>query len=188
MKRAFLFLILFTLVVGVRGQTEVTKFLGIPVDGTKAEMISKLKAKGFSSSKFDKDVLEGEFNGRDVLVFIITNNHRVWRIMVGDMNLQGETGTKILFNTLLRQFENNPKYMAYGINHPIPESEDISYEINVHDKRYEAAFCQKSLSGSDAGAENRIVWFMIDKNKDNDIYGISIFYDNLCNQANGEDL
>lgn len=32
--------------------------------------------------------------------------------------------------------------MAYGINHPIPESEDISYEINVHDKRYEAAFAK----------------------------------------------
>ena len=28
-------------------QKDVTKFLGIPVDGTKAEMMQKLKAKGF---------------------------------------------------------------------------------------------------------------------------------------------
>ena len=47
-------------------EKDVTKFLGIPVDGYKPAMIEKLKAKGFTSTTWDKDVLEGEFNGADV--------------------------------------------------------------------------------------------------------------------------
>ena len=53
---------------------DVTKFLGIPVDGTKLEMINKLKAKGFKISPYNKDVLTGEFNGYDVNVHIVTRN------------------------------------------------------------------------------------------------------------------
>ena len=61
----------------------VTKFLGIPVDGSKAEMIQKLKDKGYTyNSKFD--CLEGEFNGRDVQISVVTNNNKVYRIMVKD--------------------------------------------------------------------------------------------------------
>ena len=43
-------------------QKDITKFLGIPIDGTKAEMIQKLKAKGFTSKAYDSEILEGEFN------------------------------------------------------------------------------------------------------------------------------
>ena len=46
----------------IYAQQDVTKFLGIPVDGSKSEMIQKLKAKGYTSSPLDKDVLVGEFN------------------------------------------------------------------------------------------------------------------------------
>ena len=45
-------------------QNEVTQFLGIPVDGSKSEMIQKLKAKGFRYDS-ELDCLKGEFNGRD---------------------------------------------------------------------------------------------------------------------------
>ena len=69
----------------------VTKFLGIPVDGYKPAMIEKLKAKGFTPSIAGKDVLEGEFNGVDVHVYIATNNNKVWRIMLADQNTCGET-------------------------------------------------------------------------------------------------
>ena len=40
-------LMLFTVSIAMYGQREVTKFLGIPVDGNKSEMIRKLKEKGF---------------------------------------------------------------------------------------------------------------------------------------------
>ncbi len=120
----------------------VTKFLGIPVDGYKPAMIEKLKAKGFTPSIAGKDVLEGEFNGVDVHVYIATNNNKVWRIMLADQNTCGETDIKIRFNRLCRQFENNPRYTSMTDEQIIPDDEDISYEITVNDKRYEAGFYQ----------------------------------------------
>ena len=71
-------------------KNDVTKFLGIPVDGTKAEMKQKLVAKGFTYNA-QNDYFEGEFNGRDVIVCIATNNNKVWRIMVKDANPCSET-------------------------------------------------------------------------------------------------
>lgn len=121
----------------------VTKFLGIPVDGYKPAMIEKLKAKGFTPSIAVKDVLEGEFNGVDVHVYIATNNNKVWRIMLADQNTCGETDIKIRFNRLCRQFGNNSRYTPMtDEEQTIPDDEDISYEITVNDKRYEAGFYQ----------------------------------------------
>ena len=65
-------------------QKDVTRFLGIPVDGSKSEMIRKLKAKGFESTSYDREVLTGEFNGTTVNVHVVTNNEKVYRIMVAD--------------------------------------------------------------------------------------------------------
>ncbi len=88
-------------------QSDVTKFLGIPVDGFKPDMIRALKAKGFTSSMYDKDILEGEFNGSQVIIHTVTNNNKVYRIMVSDANSVGETAIKIRFNNLCDQFLNN---------------------------------------------------------------------------------
>ena len=120
---------------------DVTKFLGIPIDGYKSEMISKLKAKGFTSTSHDKNVLEGEFNGKDVELHVVTNNNKVYRIMVADKNYVRETSIRIRFNNLLNQFENNSNYFGDS-NKPISEDEDLGYEIRVKDKRYEAIFYQ----------------------------------------------
>ena len=92
-------------------EKDVTKFLGIPVDGYKPAMIEKLKAKGFTSTTWDKDVVESEFNGTDVYVHVVTNNNKVYRIMLADKNTQGETDIRIRFNLLCQQFENNPRYI-----------------------------------------------------------------------------
>ena len=124
-------------------QKDVTKFLGIPVDGTKAEMIQKLKAKGFTSTAYDPEILEGEFNGTAVHVHVVTNNNKVYRIMVADKTMRDETDIRIRFNRLCRQFNNNPKYLGLYDDQLIPEDEDISYEIAVKDKQYEAVFLQE---------------------------------------------
>ena len=124
-------------------QNDVTKFLGIPVDGNKSDMISKLKSKGFKQSPYDKDVLTGEFNGKDVNVYIGTNNNKVCRIMVRDVNSIDETDIKIRFNRLCDQFNNNSNYInLLGEDQKIKEHEDISYEMLAHEKRYEAIFYQ----------------------------------------------
>lgn len=142
MRTLFLSIALCLLSMTGNAQTDVTKFLGIPVDGSKSEMVGKLKAKGFKLSPIMDDMLTGQFNGGDVQVFIATNNEKVCRIMVSDANAVDEGNIKIRFNRLYDQFKDNPKYMEYSDSARIDDSEDISYEMSIHNKRYQAVFCQ----------------------------------------------
>lgn len=145
MKKILLLAILLVISIFLYAQQDVTKFLGIPVDGSKTEMIQKLKAKGYKYNN-SLDYLEGEFNGRDVRLHIVTNNNKVWRIMIEDAVLLDETNIKIRFNKLCRQFLNRKEYVqALLSDYTLPEDEDISYEITVHKKRYEAAYYQLSI-------------------------------------------
>ncbi len=181
----------------------VTKFLGIPVDGSKAEMIQKLKDKGYTyNSKLD--CLEGEFNGRDVLICVVTNNNKVYRIFVKDANSSSEGDIKIRFNNLCQQFNENKRYISVDAD-CISDEEDISYEMTVHNKRYQASYRQydkqeliEKLAACDEASADAVrasfvenamncsVWFMISKEYGR--YCILMFYDNVYNQANGDDL
>lgn len=141
MKRIIIGLTIVLFALSTYAQKDVTQFLGIPVDGSKTEMIQKLKAKGFHSTSYDNEVLKGEFNGTDVNVFVATNGNKVCRIMLCDDKPVDERSIQIRFNKLCRQFESNPKYLSLG-NELIPDNEDIAYEITVNNKRYEAIFYQ----------------------------------------------
>jgi len=138
-------MLLLTSMTAMAQKRDVTKFLGIPVDGYKAEMKKELIAKGFTYNA-EGDYFDGEFNGRDVIVSIATNNNKVWRIMVKDATPSSETDIKIRFNNLCAQFaKNDKKYTPVTLGeqgYMIPEGEDISYEMTVHNKRYEAAYFQ----------------------------------------------
>lgn len=127
-------------------QEDVTRFLGIPVDGTKREMIKKLKAKGFEPHPTEKDCLIGEFNGENVMLFIQTQNNKVWRIAISDVNFRDAVNIKLRFNELCRQFLKNKKYLSLLSENElmIPDDEDIAYNMLVNKKRYEAAFLQLS--------------------------------------------
>ncbi len=136
----------FLLSATLYAQKDVTQFLGIPIDGNKSEIIKKLKDKGFIINPYIKDVLEGEFNGTKVNLHVVTNNNKVYRIMVADANSISETDIKIRFNRLCQQFQNNKKYLSTPLldsGYTIPEEEDISYELLVNKKRYEAVFYQQ---------------------------------------------
>jgi len=126
----------------------VTQFLDIPVDGFKPEMIKKLKSKGYTIKQC-KDILEGEFNGTDVNIGIATNNNKVWRIAVMDANYTDEINIKIRFNNIIQQFMNNERYITEPdstiTKYTIPKEDDISYEITVNKKRFEAVFYQKYI-------------------------------------------
>ena len=203
----------------IYAQQDVTKFLGIPVDGSKSEMIQKLKAKGYTSSPLDKDVLVGEFNGADVNIHVVTNNNKVYRIMICDVNNIDERAIQIRFNRLCEQFVNNSKYSSLPLEeYMIPDDEDISYEITVHKKRYEAVFYQKTdetfmakqieaafpqytkeqLANPSEELRAEIVNFVtqyISKkavwfmiNERLGKYCITMYYDNEYKNANGEDL
>ena len=235
MKRLLSFVIgMFVMYTLVFGQSEGTlKFLGIPVDGSKSEMVAALKDKGFrydSNSGF----LVGDFNGRESHIWVVENHGKVYRVVVFDANTSDEGQIRIRFNNLIHQFENsNGKYYYINQNDKIPEDEDISYEISVNNKQYSAEFIYNPLYGNDELRDrlvneaveeiklssekkgityeefysdkdnydqlisslvglkiiqmsNSSVWFTICKHYGK--YFIGIYYDNLVNKPNGEDL
>ena len=133
-------------------QKSVTKFLGIPVDGYKSDMIGKLKEKGYT---YDSayDCLKGEFNGRDVHIYVVTNNNKVYRIMVADAVPSNESDIKIRFNNLCQQFSENDRYFSLD-KYTLSEDEDISYEMTVHNPLAELS--QRILDSS-----NGLVVFVV---------------------------
>lgn len=205
----------------LQAQKEVTEFLGIPVDGSKSEMLQKITDKGFTIKPNEKDILEGEFNGIDVFIAIVTTNNMVRRITVVDAKPTNEANIKVRFNNLLRQFQTNKKYLTTEDSTLskliIPEDEDISYEFLVKKKAYQAVFYQKTAAYDSLAYEqealkeklgkietsdivdlakkritelykcfNKKVWVNISKVSGG--YRITIFYDNVYNEANGESL
>lgn len=162
MKKLALIITTLLLSVSVFAQQDVTKFLGIPIDGFKPEMIKKLKEKGFTEHPYRTGELVGEFNGRDVEVAVVTNNNKVYRIFLRDRYASSETDIKIRFNTLCRQFEGNKKYLSLS-EQAIPEDEDISYEMSVNNKRYEAAFYQAPESLDTAAIQRQILPKMMEE-------------------------
>ena len=196
MRKFLTLLAMIAISASVFAQKEVTKFMGIPVDGSPTEMIKKLKAKGFTTDEdvmrdvkqglIDLDgpeVLTGRFNGEYVRLYLNVGTNNVWRISLVDKNSRDETQIKIRFNTLVRQFENNDKYV-YFYEQTIADDEDISYQMTVNKKQYEAVFGQKGEDGT--VDEKRIVWFTIVEGSDG--YKIAMFYDNKYNEADGSDL
>ncbi|MEE1020096.1 MAG: hypothetical protein U0L93_01595 [Bacteroidales bacterium] len=175
------FAVLFS--AGLYAQEDVIKFLGIPVDGTKQEMIQKLKSKGFTYNQ-QEDALQGEFNGEQVSIQVQTQNNKVWRLCIFDTEPRSEGQIKIRFNKLVGQFENNSKYTPAKKYQTIDEEERIMSQIIVYDKQYNATFIPKS-SGK--------VWFTIKKFVGHtiapqNILRIVMYYENTKNEADGSDL
>ncbi|MCE8499750.1 hypothetical protein J9A17_18570 [Bacteroides thetaiotaomicron] len=186
MRRILSVAILLVISVSLFAQKDVTKFMGIPIDGFKPEMIQKLKEKGFVSSTNDKNILEGEFNGTQVNIHVVTNNNKVCRIMLCDVHQMDETDIRIRFNRLCQQFKNNSNYVSFS-DQTIADDEDIAYELTVHDKRYEAIFYQKPLAVDSIEIANKLKESILSKytqqELDNpteeiqkDIYNMSLDY------------
>ena len=61
--------------------------------------------------------------------------------MLCDANTQNEANIKIRFNKLVSQFENNKRYISLD-KYTLSDEEDISFEMTVHKKNYDALFYQ----------------------------------------------
>ena len=181
MKKLLSLLVMLMLSIALHAQHNVTKFLGIPVDGTKTSMIQKLKNKGFTYD-VKNDVLSGEFNGKNVLIRIVTYKNKVWRLIVFNNQPCDEAQIKIEYNYLCQQFKNNIKYQLRD-SYEIPEKEDISYQLNVKSKNYQSSFYQ---TPDDDGLTKRIVWFTIKKLEGH--YFLLLFYDNEYNHDTTDEL
>lgn len=263
MKKTFLITLVSLITSVCFGQSNgALTFLGIPIDGTEAQFATKLKSKGFTYNSLYESY-KGQFNGKPVDVYIHTNHNLVDRVYVA-FPATSEESVRIEYNRLLNQFKKNSKYLDLGFNEEIPEDDDISYEISVKSKRYQASFSyfdpdrdpvpfmnslldkfsdfftkeqlatlkgyvEKAISipedqreamqeqmlsdiqsmglgqtdNSEFDSERQIrflatfmdgmreladgdVWFMIHEHYGQ--YQIGLYYDNLHNQANGEDL
>lgn len=181
MKKLLSLLIMLMLSIALHAQHNVTKFLGIPVDGTKASMIQKLKNKGFTYN-IKKDMLSGEFNGDRVNISVITYKNKVWRLAIYNRIACDETQIKIRFNTLCQQFKNNPNYRTTNITE-IPVDEDISHELISNKKMYYGIAMQ---APEKEGSEKRVVWFTI--YEDYGKYELYIYYDNVYNHDTTNEL
>ena len=62
--------------------------------------------------------------------------------MLCDANTQNEANIKIRFNKLVSQFENNKRYCSLDNKYTLSDEENISYEMTVHNKNYDALFYQ----------------------------------------------
>lgn len=135
-KIAFALLIFLTLSLNAQNDG-VIKFLGIPVDGTKEEMISRLKQKGFV---FNNEIMfQGEFNGSKIYGGIEAYHDRVYQIRFFYDN-EGFDKSVVInkFNSLVLQYDTNEKYMS-NINldkvirnidsYLIDTYEDLAYEL-----------------------------------------------------------
>lgn len=169
--------------VALYAQHNVTKFLGIPVDGSKASMIQKLKSKGFVYNNLG--YLEGVFNGEKAKLYIVTNKNKVWRIAVINKRKSDEAQIKTRYNILIDQFSNNRRYVPVAAE-KLSQTENIGYGITLHHKEYQAVFAQLP---ADENVDKRTVWISIYMDSSiSEEYGIALYYDNMLNQANGEDL
>ena len=140
MKKVLCSFFMALLAVVMFAQKDVTTFLGIPVDGTKSEMMKNLISKGFEVVP-EEEFLKGEFNGTDVQVYIGTNNNKVYRIMLCDADYRSEANIKVRFNTLIEQFKSNKRYLSLD-DYTISDDVDISYEMNINNKEFGAIFYQ----------------------------------------------
>jgi hypothetical protein len=149
MKRFFILIALVLALVNISyAQNDVTKFMGIPVDGTKKEMIKQLKSKRFKLVNKRLGVLEGDFNGNTSQVYIMTNRNKVNCITVCDKySSTNEKSVISRFNRIVKQFCENENYkIPFGCtieDFLIPDSEhQLWYNIKYNDKVYSAYFIQ----------------------------------------------
>lgn len=184
MKKLFSVLAMLALSAGMFAQSDITKFEGIKVDGTKQSMINQLKAKGFTEDASVNTDLLGRVNNRDVFVEVLTNNDKVYRICVIDQNQTNAETAIANYNSLCDKFANDPQYVSLPFNQKLTASTEVLNHLEAGDKQYQAIFFQKSVADNPHNQiekyKNKPVWFTIYKGSEG--YGISVYYDNTYNQ------
>lgn len=144
MRQLFLIIGITLISVLLKAENYPTKFLGIPIDGTKQEMINRLEEKGFIYNE-EQDWLSGEFNGKEVIIYISTKNRKVYGISVRYRYFYTAEEIKSIYNDLLQQFQKNPKYIPVNLHQSaIPTEEDIAREMSQNNKEYIAGFLQRT--------------------------------------------
>lgn len=114
-------------------------FMGIPIDGSKYQMITALEAKGFENKNY-KDQLEGMFNGEKVTLEVSTNHGVVDRILVIYPYCSEANDSRIKYNTLLSRLNRSAKYVCINPRNELPADEEIYWNLLDNSKYYDAVY------------------------------------------------
>ena len=155
--RRLVFALLMLLTLSLNAQDGIIRFKGIPVDGTKEEMIIKLKQKGFTYD-YTNDMFKGVFDGDNIVGFIQTYNDKVYNIrFMQDAHGFNKSIVINKYNSLVLQYETNEKYLSNNEfdramnnsdTYQIDAYEDIGYEMKkgkIYKAQYYYTF-DKNLS------------------------------------------
>lgn len=181
MKKVITLLVSLLIVSASGFGAEPIKFMGIPVDGTKQEMIKSLEKMGFSYLP-SRDLSFGEFNGNQVAIYVQTVKGKVWRLIVMEPGIPSEDLAKYRFNKLFRQLSDSKKYIYIG-GEKIDDNEKLRYNLKLGKKEYSATFITADLN------VRGLVWYDLSLDEDEyDEYCITMYYENPDNEADGSDL
>ena len=206
-KLTFTLLMLMTLSLSAQDK-DVIKFMGIPIDGPKAEFITKLEEKGFSPSQTTKELeeietrqecrgelkedkrrdddrfyyMQGCFNGKTSNVFIFPYKKKVYMIKVHYDSEKSfpykEYEAKEVFRQCVEQL--NKKYEAKSNNDLSFLDKDISEPIDAH---YFAYYVVNDDSNKEIGTVTLEMTHPAPKE-----FHIVLYYCNTNNMPNGEDF
>lgn len=204
-KLALALLMLMTF--SLSAQNNVMKFMGIPIDGSKSEMIDKLQQKGFAPEQIELDLekaqddyisvggeisegrvrerdgeyfMHGYFDGKRSKVIISSYNNKVYQIMVVIEDPYNELNGKIQFNLYVEQL--NKKYTnPIDYDYSIDLERDLSapYDNNIR------AFFTAAYDNNDK--PHGMVSLEMSHPKYKEFY-IAFRYYNADNMPNGDDL
>ncbi len=113
-------------------------FLGIPIDGSKQEMIHNLQSKGFVYSS-QLDCFSGIINGEQVLVALRIDNGKVCQVIIGNLQTYSEKQVKEKFNNLMKQFNDDPNYISARLDQTFIDKKE---RISKTGKDYAAYYMQ----------------------------------------------
>ena len=149
--RLFLFAVVCLLMpLQTMAQKYPTRFLGFPVDGSKAVMMENLKSRGYKYHRTG-DYFTGFYFGEPVYIFLNTRNSRLNRVLVYDVIQRDSLEIKKRFNQVYLRFRDNPLYVYMsGKKGRISTTENIAIGISHYSKNYKAVYGQKKKTSADS--------------------------------------
>lgn len=180
MKRLLAIALSSMLAASLSAQGNITSFLGIPVNGTKAEVTQKLIEQG--AVKVKDGLLISGIDQMAFLIRIKTHKGKVYRISLIDTKGTKDVKTALdRYNSLIDSYRGNTcGYTEYEHNSFVIFNDEATAERHIHEGDYYAEFFQVA----DPQLYNRKVGFTItDEFGD---YRIERIYDNIYNMPEGK--
>ena len=205
--RKLVFTLLMLLTLSLNAQNDnVMKFMGIPVDGTKSEMINKFQEKGFAPDQVLIDLenaqnevirqggeipegrirerdgeyfMHGYFDGKDSKVIVVSYNNKVYLVMVVIDSPYTELNAKIQFNLYVEQLSKKYK-LFYNFGEDIID-EDMTMPF---DNLIKAIF---TTAYDESDKPHGMITLEMSHPRYKEFY-LAFRYYNMDNFPNGEDL